>query len=101
MDAKQASASVIVTNSYLLATICREAKLTNPQRKLLGIPVTVEDADAPHRHRLTQPTQAAPSPQPLKSPLGAPNVSMLIIGFSDAQLYALHIATNHTQLQHL
>ena len=45
------------------------------QRKLLGIPVTPENADTPLRHRLTQPTQAKPAPQPMKSPLGAPNVS--------------------------
>ena len=54
---------------------CRESKLSNLQRKLLGIPVSPEDSNAPLRHRLTQPTQAKPAPQPIKSPLGAPNVS--------------------------
>lgn len=54
---------------------CRESKLSNMQRRLLGIAVTPEHADTPLRHRLTQPTQAQPAPQPMKSPLGAPNVS--------------------------
>ncbi|DBA96783.1 TPA: hypothetical protein ACH3X3_012952 [Trebouxia sp. C0006] len=52
-----------------------EATKTNAQRKLLGIPITAEDAEVPQQHRLTQPTQAAPAPQQLKSPLGAPNRS--------------------------
>ncbi|KAL3155456.1 hypothetical protein ABBQ38_011012 [Trebouxia sp. C0009 RCD-2024] len=56
-----------------------ESKLSNMQRRLLGIAVTPEHADTPLRHRLTQPTQAQPAPQPMKSPLGAPNRSIQAI----------------------
>ena len=65
------------TNLTLTLVFCREGKLSNLQRGLLGIPVTAEDANVPLRHRLTQPTEVKPAPQPIKSPLGAPSVCLL------------------------
>ena len=65
----------LIRHLNAIGVLCRESKLSNMQRKLLGIPITPENADTPLRHRLTQPTQAKPAPQPMKSPLGAPNVS--------------------------